>query len=44
MVKCDNINDIVGINNKIFIATKNGLNEIDKDLKTIKTYTEEDGL
>ena len=40
----DNINDIVGIGNKIFIATKNGLNEIDKDLKTVKIYNEEDGL
>ncbi len=40
----DNINDIVGINNKIFIATKNGLNEIDKELKTTKVYTIENGL
>lgn len=40
----DNINDIVGIDNKIFIATKNGLNEVDKDLKTINTYTTEDGI
>ena len=31
----DNINDIVGIDNKIYIATKNGLNEVDKELKTI---------
>ena len=29
----DNINDIVGIDNKIYIATKNGLNEVDKELK-----------
>lgn len=40
----DNINDIVGIDNKIFIATKNGLNEVNKDLKTINTYTTEDGI
>ena len=40
----DNINDIVGIDNKIFIATKNGLNEVDKDLKTINIYNTEDGI
>ena len=40
----DNINDIVGIDNKIFIATKNGLNEINKDLKTIKIYDTKDGI
>ena len=40
----DNINDIVGIDNKIFIATKNGLNEVDKDLKTINIYNNEDGI
>ena len=40
----DNINDIVGIDNKIYIATKNGLNEVDKELKTINTYTTEDGI
>lgn len=40
----DNINDVVGIDNKIFIATKNGLNEVDKDLKTINIYNTEDGI
>ena len=40
----DNINDIVGIDNKIFIATKNGLNEVDKDFKTINIYNTEDGI
>ena len=40
----NNINDIVGIDNKIFIATKNGLNEVDKDLKTINIYNTEDGI
>jgi len=40
----DNINDIVGIDNKIFIATKNGLNEIDKDLKIVKVYNTENGI
>lgn len=40
----DNINDIVGIDNKIFIATKNGLNEVDKDLKTINIYNTEDRI
>ena len=40
----DNINDIVGIGNKIFIATKNGLNEIDKDLKIVKVYNTENGI
>ena len=40
----DNINDIVGIDNKIFIATKNGLNELDKDLKTINIYNTKDGI
>ena len=40
----DNINDVVGIDNKIFIATKNGLNEVDKDLKTINIYNTEDRI
>lgn len=40
----NNINDVVGIDNKIFIATKNGLNEVDKDLKTINIYNTEDGI
>ena len=40
----DNINDIVGIGNKIYIATKNGLNEIDKGLKTVKVYKTKDGI
>lgn len=40
----NNINDVVGIDNKIFIATKNGLNEVDKDLKTINIYNTEDRI
>ena len=40
----DRVNDIVGINGKIFIATKNGLNVIDKNLKTINIYNAENGL
>lgn len=40
----DNINDIVGFDNKIFIGTKNGLNEIDKKAKSVKIYTTDDGI
>ncbi len=40
----DNINDIVGFDNRIFIGTKNGLNEIDKNSKSVKIYTTDDGI
>ena len=40
----DRVNDIVGIGNKIYIATKNGLNKVDKDSKTIKVYNRDNGI
>lgn len=40
----DNINDITGYGNHIFIATNDGLNKIDKIGKTTTIYRVEDGL
>ena len=38
------INDITGYKNLIFIATDGGIIKIDKESKTMKSYTTEDGL
>lgn len=38
------INDIVGIGDKIYIATREGLNEINKKDNSVVTYNKEDGL
>lgn len=38
------INDITGMDNIIYVATNEGLNILDKDKKTCKTYFKEDGL
>lgn len=35
---------ITGKGNKVWVGTKNGVNEINKDDMTVKTYTEEDNL
>lgn len=42
---CDNtIQDIIGINNKIYIGTSNGLAIVDKNSNTIQNFSVEDGL
>ncbi len=38
------IKDITGYGNDIYVATKNGLNRIDKHSKTVEIITTEDGL
>lgn len=40
----NNINDIVGFNNEIYIGTSDGLSIVDKESNTIQNFTSDNGL